>query len=60
MFDSDILEKLKEHYPVHPLIFLRSVEKAKDLDDLLEILKNIPSLPIIWDHKKRRWSKIGM
>jgi len=54
-FDDDLLKTFKERYNVHPLIFHRSAEHAKDELDLFEILESIPDFPIIWDNQKRRW-----
>lgn len=54
--DSALLKKRYEN--LHPLIFHRSVEKAKDLGELFEILEGIPpSPPLSWDESKRRWVK---
>lgn len=48
---------LKARYPhVHPLMFQRSLEKAKSNGDLFDILEGIPKqYPIVWDDKKRCW-----
>jgi hypothetical protein len=48
---------LKNRYPnLHPLIFKRSLEKAKSNGELFDILEEIPDeYPLIWDEKKRRW-----
>ena len=57
MITESMLEKLMERYShVHPLIFQRSVEKAKSDVDLFDILDSIPNnYPIVWDEEKRSW-----
>ena len=56
MFDEKLISKLKERYPVHPLIFHRSMEKAKTAGDLFDILDTMPNkFPLIWNEKERRW-----
>lgn len=57
MFDREVLEKLKQRYTgIHPLIFKRSVEKAKTVGELFDILEDIPkTLPIKWCEEKRKW-----
>ena len=56
MFDEKLISKLKERYDVHPLIFHRSVERAKTAGDLFDILDTIPNkFPLIWNEKERRW-----
>jgi hypothetical protein len=56
---EDKLSVLKSRYPqIHPLMFHRSVERAKNLADLFEILEGIPvRFPIVWDDGKRMWVK---
>lgn len=55
--DQEVVEKLKERYSlVHPLLFHRSVEKARSLGELFDILEEVPVvLPVIWDEMSRRW-----
>ena len=57
MFDQSLLDKLKERYSqVHPLMFQRSVEKAKSAGELFDILDLISQdYPLIWDENERRW-----
>lgn len=57
MIEQDIIDNLKQRYSnVHPLIFNRSVERAKDGGELFDILDSIPkTLPIMWDENIRRW-----
>jgi hypothetical protein len=55
--DKETIAKLQSHYSyVHPLLFQRSVEKARSPGDLFDILDTIPSkFPITWDDSQRRW-----
>ena len=54
---DDVTASMRERYAnVYPLIFSRSVERAKDLGELFDILEELPKdLPVIWNHEKRRW-----
>jgi hypothetical protein len=55
--NQEVIDKLKARYAdLHPLIFLRSVEHAKDVNELFEILESFPKkYPISWDEQARRW-----
>lgn len=57
MLSDSIVHKLRERYKkVHPLIFQRSLDRAKDDSDLFDILDTIPSeYPIVWNNQERRW-----
>ena len=57
MFDENVINKLKERYQdVHPLMFKRSVEKAKTLGELFDILEDVPDkYPLKWCEEKRIW-----
>ena len=57
MFSENLVEKLKERYShLHPLIFHRSKEKAKNDVELFDILDSFPEqFPISWNEKTRRW-----
>lgn len=57
MLDKSVVEKLHERYAdLHPLIFKRSVEKAKTNGELFDILEDVPkSFPIKWCEETRRW-----
>jgi hypothetical protein len=48
---------LKARYAhIHPLIFQRSLEKAKTNGELFDILEGIPKkYPIVWDENNRCW-----
>ena len=57
MIDFEVVKKLKSRYNhIHPLLFSRSVERAKSPGDLYDILETIPNtLPLVWNENKRRW-----
>lgn len=48
---------LKERYShLHPLIFLRSLDKARTNGELFDILESVPKeLPVLWDEDLRAW-----
>jgi|GEM_PF-4790010 len=50
MLDTNVVTKLKERYPsLHPMIFHRSVERAKSLGHLFDILETVPEgFPLVW------------
>jgi hypothetical protein len=49
---------LKTRYPhLNPLVFHRSLEKARNPFDFFEILESIPEVPFSWDEGDRRWVK---
>lgn len=54
---DDVAEGLRKRYPkLHPLMFKRSVEKARSHGELFDILESIPDdFPVIWDDHLRRW-----
>jgi len=57
MLDANVVAKLKERYPnLHPMIFHRSVERAKSLGNLFDILETIPDgFPLIWSDSQGCW-----
>lgn len=57
MIDPIVIQRLREKYcNIHPLIFHRSVQKAKSNGDLFDILSTIPEkYPINWSQTERRW-----
>lgn len=56
MLRAEIVESLKSHFDVHPLLFHRSLEKATSQGDLFDILDTIPEqFPIIWDDDQHKW-----
>jgi hypothetical protein len=54
---DEVQEALRDRYNhLHPLIFQRSLEKAKSNGELFDILESVPkTLPIVWDDDQRRW-----
>lgn len=57
MISADLIAKLKTKYKdIHPLVFQRSLEKAKTGGELFDILSTIPKkTPIIWNDEEKRW-----
>ena len=56
MLHKEDADKLKEKFNIHPLIFHRSVEHAKDMGELFDILDCMPKkFPLMWDDKEHRW-----
>jgi hypothetical protein len=57
--EDSCVEAFKKRYSgLHPLIFHRSVERARSASDLFEILEGMPSkFPISWDDSKHMWVK---
>lgn len=46
---NDLALKLKERYNfLHPLVFYRSLEKAKSPSHLFDTLETIPEFPFLW------------
>lgn len=60
MIEESVLLKFKERYRhLHPLLFKRSCERAKNAVELFDILESIPEIyPLSWDEKLRRWSGV--
>lgn len=54
---DDTQAALKARHPdLHPLIFQRSLDKAKTNGELFDILDGLPKeYPIIWDENDRCW-----
>ena len=57
MISPELLTKLKERYPdMHPLMFFRTIERAKTPGDAFDILETVPDkFPIIWDEDCHCW-----
>ena len=55
--DDETIMKLRERYShLHPLLFLRSLEKTDNLSDLFDILETVPDeYPLVWNKETRRW-----
>jgi hypothetical protein len=56
---AELLESLRTRYAhVHPLIFLRSVERARSSGDLFDILESFPgTYPLAWDEDAHAWCR---
>jgi len=57
---NDVVNKMKERYfHIHPLIFHRSVERARNVSELFDILDAfIDKYPLIWDTEVRNWVQV--
>lgn len=56
MIPDNLVIKLKERYSdIDPLVFHRSVERAKTPGHLFDILESIPEYPIIWSDIDNCW-----
>jgi len=53
----EVIRKLRERYlNVPQVLFICSLQKAKTLGDLLDILDTFPAdFPVEWDGQERRW-----
>ena len=49
------IDSMQDHFDVHPLLFQRSLEYAKNENELFDILDSLPDYPITWDNEKRKW-----
>lgn len=60
MLDEKIVDKLRKKYSdLHPLLFQRSVERAKSNGDLFDIVDTvIDKYPLSWNEKENRWSSL--
>lgn len=45
---------------IHPVLFLRSVERAQNEIELDLILDSMPNLPVIWNETDRRWTRTDL
>lgn len=58
MISEDLVNAFRNKYKhVHPLVFHRSVEKAKDANNLFDILEDIPEVPFFWDDFHKKWTR---
>lgn len=57
MLDEKVVSALCVRYAhVHPLLFHRSMDRARSNGDLFDILDTIPNEhPIVWDEESYRW-----
>lgn len=53
----EVVRKLRERYQGVPqVIFIRSLEKARTLGDLFDIVSTAPTkFPLEWNSNERRW-----
>lgn len=60
MLDQNVVTKLKEKYShLHPLLFARSVERARSNGDLFDIVDTVPkTFPVVWNEKEYRWQSV--
>ncbi len=58
MLDEETVDKLKDRYPqMHPLLFNRSVERARSVGELFDILESVPTeYPVVWSEEEYRWA----
>jgi hypothetical protein len=56
---DDVQKAMRDKFPaLHPLLFHRSVEKAKTNGGLFDLLHGMPpSLPIVWDAAAGGWTQ---
>lgn len=56
--DPVVVQKLMERYGnLHPLVLHRSVERARTVGELFDILEGFPvELPAVWDEVSREWT----
>ena len=54
---DEIQKALKERYShLHPLVFQRSLEKARTNGELFDLLDTYPTeFPVVWNDENRRW-----
>lgn len=53
---DEVQKALKERFAnIHPLLFYRSLEKAKSNGELFDLLDSMPEPPVIWDENSRTW-----
>lgn len=55
--NKDVVESLKKRYAhLHPLVFQRSLERARSDGELFDMLDSFPEKrPVAWDYEERRW-----
>jgi hypothetical protein len=58
MIDHNTVEALRKQFPVHPLVFQRSVEHAESAGELFDILDTVPECPFVWGEEERRWVQV--
>jgi hypothetical protein len=57
MISEEVIAGLKKQFPdIHPLIFHRSLERAKTPGELFDILYSMPTeYPIVWNEEGKKW-----
>ena len=54
--NQELIKSFRNKYQnIHPLVFVRSCERAKTPGELFDILESIPECPFQWDETVRRW-----
>ena len=57
--NEQLLETFKKRYSdVHPLIFHRSIERARSPGDLFDILEGLPDCPLTWSSDDHCWKTV--
>jgi hypothetical protein len=58
---NEVQKALRKRYEkLHPLIFQRSLERARSDGDLFDLLDAFPDkFPVIWNQEQRRWDHTG-
>jgi hypothetical protein len=58
---NEVQKALKNRYAhLHPVLFQRSLEKAKTDTELFDILDKITEYPVVWDEDCRAWIKTDL
>lgn len=61
MKTNEIQDALGKRYShLHPVLFLRSVERASSDTELFDILEGIKDYPVVWDDLQRCWAKTNI
>lgn len=62
MLLTDVQKGLQENFPhIPPLIFKRTLEKAKSDGEAFDILDTFPQLyPVAWCDEQRRWITVDL
>jgi hypothetical protein len=56
MLTEELKDSLDKRYALHPLIFSRSVGRAKNNADLFDILDSFPQkFPVVWSEEEFKW-----
>ncbi len=56
---NEVQQALKKRYAhLHPLLFQRSLEKARTDGELFDMLDTFPQeFPVVWDEADRTWKQ---